>query len=506
MEICAECGAAVQRQQKYCRSCGSAIDQPGAERSQCSHCGHATSARERHCTQCGKPIRPERMELRASELSGSAPPQWWSGPAIAIAAGVVVCVAAAGLYLGWASRSRAAGPDTDAVRALVIAQLPAFASLDSLQLQIVEGDSGSPSNYRASFHATALPTTSLYRPAGRDNDVVFLEQVVTEGNPWPLAGTAFLQGDARRGWQGRVAFDSPLPVDVMPRDAFQGQRTIVQGSPEDVAYQEEKADEQRQAQLAAKEADERETRRRLELRQREEERLAREQAVFQLRLQQQRAAAEAAAEAAAAERARLSAAQERARLEAEVRERQQREDALKRDAERTRQQEVLISPGRIPKNKNVLVRLSTPLKTDAVSVEDQFEAITAEELVIDGRVLVPAGATLRGVVAAVESATRRNRTAKLDLAFDRLTIGSRSFPMRAKASISGRGLKGDAAKVGVGAGIGAIIGGILGGGRGAAIGGAVGGGGTLAATEGQEIDLPIGSQFQIKFDAPLDLK
>ena len=48
------------------------------------------------------------------------------------------------------------------------------------------------------------------------------------------------------------------------------------------------------------------------------------------------------------------------------------------------------------------------------------------------------------------------------------------------------------AKIGAGAGVGAIIGGILGGVKGALAGILIGGGGTIAATEGKEVELPPG--------------
>ena len=57
---------------------------------------------------------------------------------------------------------------------------------------------------------------------------------------------------------------------------------------------------------------------------------------------------------------------------------------------------------------------------------------------------------------------------------------------RAKAS------SGEAARIGAGAGVGAIIGGIIGGVKGALIGVLIGGGGTIAATEGKDVDAAAG--------------
>ena len=287
----------------------------------------------------------------------------------------------------------------------------------------------------------------------------------------------------------------PTPLgNLRPRDAFDGHQTLVEGSAEHQAYREA---------LAAREAVDRraalDAQRRLVDEQRaREQRVAEEARAAQVRLAEQQA------QAAVVERARLEAERrEQASREEEAR---QREDAQRRLAEAARAQDSRIVAGRVPKGEEVAVRLVDGLRTDRVSVEDSFTVTTAEDIVVDGRVLVPAGATIRGVVAAVQPATRTNRKAKLDLTFDLLTIGSRSFSMRGRANMSGRGLKGDGVKAGVGAGIGAIVGGILGGGKGAALGGAIGGGGAIAATEGQEINLPSGSQFRVKFESAVELR
>ena len=60
-------------------------------------------------------------------------------------------------------------------------------------------------------------------------------------------------------------------------------------------------------------------------------------------------------------------------------------------------------------------------------------------------------------------------------------------------AIEGEGIRGEAGRTAAGAGVGAIIGGILGGFKGALAGILIGGGGTIAATEGKEVELPQGS-------------
>jgi hypothetical protein len=58
----------------------------------------------------------------------------------------------------------------------------------------------------------------------------------------------------------------------------------------------------------------------------------------------------------------------------------------------------------------------------------------------------------------------------------------------------------------VGSAIGAILGGILGGGKGAIAGVLMGGGGTVAATEGKQVDVPESSILRVRFDAPVRVR
>jgi hypothetical protein len=63
----------------------------------------------------------------------------------------------------------------------------------------------------------------------------------------------------------------------------------------------------------------------------------------------------------------------------------------------------------------------------------------------------------------------------------------------------------DNGRIATGAGVGAIIGGILGGFKGALAGILIGGGGTVAATEGKDVDLAPGTVLRVRMDAPLDV-
>lgn len=162
----------------------------------------------------------------------------------------------------------------------------------------------------------------------------------------------------------------------------------------------------------------------------------------------------------------------------------------------------------VPAGTEIDVRLSNSLNSGTAQVEDRFEATTLVDLNIDGRTVVPAGSVARGVVTAVEPATRTNRTARMTVSFDQITVNGRAYPLRATVTqaIEGEGIRGEAGRIGTGAGVGAIIGGILGGFKGALAGILIGAGGTIAATEGREVELPQGSVLRVRVDSPLQIQ
>ena len=162
----------------------------------------------------------------------------------------------------------------------------------------------------------------------------------------------------------------------------------------------------------------------------------------------------------------------------------------------------------VPSGTEFDVRLQSALNSGTAQVEDRFEATTLNDVVSDGRVAIPAGSVVRGVVTAVEPATRTNRTAKMTVSFDRVTVNGRDYPMRGTVTeaIQGEGIKGDLPKAGAGAAVGGLLGAVLGGGKGAVLGAIIGGGGTIAATEGKELELPQGTTLHVRLDSPLDVQ
>ena len=162
----------------------------------------------------------------------------------------------------------------------------------------------------------------------------------------------------------------------------------------------------------------------------------------------------------------------------------------------------------VPSGTELDVRLQNSLNSGTAQVEDRFEATTLVDVQVNGRTVIPAGSVMRGVVTAVEAGTRTNRTSSMTVSFDQVTVNGRAYPMRGTVTqaIEGEGIRGEAGRAGVGAGVGAVLGAVLGGVKGAVLGAVIGGGGTIAATEGKEVELPQGTVLRVRLDSPLQVQ
>ena len=163
--------------------------------------------------------------------------------------------------------------------------------------------------------------------------------------------------------------------------------------------------------------------------------------------------------------------------------------------------------GVIPVGQELDVRLQNTLSSETSTVEQRFEATTAVDLMQDGRVLVPAGSVVRGVVSDVKRPGRVDRVGSLTLSFDRMTVRGREYNIRGMATnvFESQGIRGEVGTAGAGAGVGGVIGGLIGGLKGAVLGAVIGAGGAIAATEGKDVHLPAGSIIRIRLDSAVNV-
>ena len=163
--------------------------------------------------------------------------------------------------------------------------------------------------------------------------------------------------------------------------------------------------------------------------------------------------------------------------------------------------------GVIPVGQELDVRLQNTLSSETSTVEQRFEATTAVDLMQDGRVLVPAGSVVRGVVSDVKRPGRVDRVGSLTLSFDRMVVRGREYPIRGMATqvFESGGIRDEVGTAGAGAGVGGVIGGLIGGLKGAVLGAVIGAGGAIAATEGKDVHLPAGSILRIRLDSAVNV-
>jgi hypothetical protein len=166
--------------------------------------------------------------------------------------------------------------------------------------------------------------------------------------------------------------------------------------------------------------------------------------------------------------------------------------------------------GALATGTDIQVRLEQPVSSRTARMEDRFEATVAEPVRgADGRVVIPVGSRVRGIVQAAEAAERPSKSGRLELSFDTLTVPGRPrMDIRTRVISMKEDLdKGDtAAKAGLGALLGAVLGSAVGGKTGAIIGLVVGGGGAIAASKGDDVELPEGTVLTLRLERPLTVR
>ena len=157
----------------------------------------------------------------------------------------------------------------------------------------------------------------------------------------------------------------------------------------------------------------------------------------------------------------------------------------------------------IPAGKTVTVRMGEGLNSKSAQDGQTFTGTLANGIAVNGKVVIPAGSGVTGVVSEAKSAGRFKGEAILAI---RLTyVNVKGVPMKVGTdeyvvTQKGKG-KRSAVMIGGGTGAGALIGGIAGGGKGALIGGLVGAGaGTAGAafTGNKELSIPAESAVSFK--------
>ncbi len=167
-------------------------------------------------------------------------------------------------------------------------------------------------------------------------------------------------------------------------------------------------------------------------------------------------------------------------------------------------------PVTVPANTIVTVRTIDSIDSKANHAGEVFKASLDAPIVVDNKVIVPAGADAYVKLVDAKSAGHMTGRSELGLELSSILFQGKTYDVVSsdvKQSGTSRG-KQTAERVGGGAALGALIGAIAGGGKGAAIGAAVGGGagtGVQVLTHGQQVKIPPETRLDFTLQQPLDI-
>jgi hypothetical protein len=177
----------------------------------------------------------------------------------------------------------------------------------------------------------------------------------------------------------------------------------------------------------------------------------------------------------------------------------------------------------VPAGTVLMVRLETTLATFSNRVGDPFQGKIVQPIVLNGKTLIPAGATVEGRVTKVSEPRRISGKPSLGILPEAVIMptGERYFldatltdtnipgtDVSSEGQFKGTGHdRRDQLEIGGGAAGGMLIGGLIGGGPGVLIGGAVGATSTTVhwLAKHRSATLPAGTQLTLELNRPLTM-
>jgi hypothetical protein len=149
----------------------------------------------------------------------------------------------------------------------------------------------------------------------------------------------------------------------------------------------------------------------------------------------------------------------------------------------------------IPSGALVRIRINQPLDSQHSKPGQKFDGVVVNDVVADGAVAIPRGASVQGVVVDAKSSGALAGRGEMSLQLTQMTLGGKSYQITSDVWAHNAGDKAvqTVNSTAVGTGVGALFGAVAGGGEGAAIGAGVGaalGLGASAASHRSQIYIP----------------
>jgi hypothetical protein len=178
----------------------------------------------------------------------------------------------------------------------------------------------------------------------------------------------------------------------------------------------------------------------------------------------------------------------------------------------------------LPTGTAIKMKLETPLSSRTSKEGDGFSGRVTEDVVVNGRTIIPVGASVSGRLLRVSDPRRIAGVGSIHMLPEAVMLpNGKSFAINAsmvdtsipsylkvdeEGRIKGEGItKGDKVETAAGTGTGMIVGAIAGGGKGLLVGGMIGGGATVVhwLTKRHSVDIPAGTELIMEISRPMNV-
>jgi len=178
----------------------------------------------------------------------------------------------------------------------------------------------------------------------------------------------------------------------------------------------------------------------------------------------------------------------------------------------------------LPAGTSMRVKLETTLATFSSKMGDEFSGRVTEAVLVDGKTVIPIGATVQGRVTQVNEPRRVSGRPTIGMFPETLVMPNGDhFTLNAtlvdtslrngtdvnnEGQFKGKGHDGkDLTEIGMGTGGGMLVGGLIGGGKGVVIGGVVGATATVThwLSRKNSAMLPAGTELVMELSRPLEM-
>jgi hypothetical protein len=162
----------------------------------------------------------------------------------------------------------------------------------------------------------------------------------------------------------------------------------------------------------------------------------------------------------------------------------------------------------LPAGSGVPVRVNATLSSEHAGVGDTWTGVVSDNVYADGGLVIPAGSSVSGTVAAVQPAERGER-AMIQLGLSRVSIGGQSYRVRGRSEplVAGSPRARNVGAIAGGTAAGAVVGkAVSGSNKGALIGGLLGGAaatGVVAKSKGWQAVIKEGSTVSFTTSASM---